>query len=80
VTVGTVTAIGARTKVGGPALAGVDVLVAESPEAVRRAWRELEATVSLVIVTAEAAEILGAGQPPAAGPAPSRPLVVVMPR
>jgi vacuolar-type H+-ATPase subunit F/Vma7 len=78
--VGTVTAIGARTKVAGLALAGVDVRVAESPEAVRRAWRELAPTVSLVIVTAEAAEVLRAGPAAAMEPGPDRPLMVVMPR
>jgi vacuolar-type H+-ATPase subunit F/Vma7 len=78
--VGTVTAIGARTKVAGLALAGVDVRVAESSEAVRRAWRELGPAVSLVIVTAEAAEILRAGPTAATEPEPSRPLMVVMPR
>ncbi len=77
---GTVTAIGARTRVGGLALAGVGVLVAESPEAVRRAWRELPPTVSLVILTAEAAEVLEAEPAATTEPDPSRPLIVVMPR
>jgi vacuolar-type H+-ATPase subunit F/Vma7 len=74
---GTVAAIGARTGVCGLALAGVDVLVAEEPEAVRRAWRALPGTTGLVILTAEAAEALGAE---ATVSAPSRPLTVVMPR
>ncbi|MCX4862508.1 hypothetical protein OHU11_05215 [Streptomyces sp. NBC_00257] len=74
---GTVTAIGARTGVCGLALAGVDVLVAEEPDAVRRAWRALPGTTGLVILTAEAAEALG---PEAMAPDPSRPLTVVMPR
>ncbi|MEU7059120.1 hypothetical protein [Streptomyces sp. NPDC046197] len=73
---GTVAAIGTRTGVCGLALAGVDVLVAEDPDAVRRAWRTLPATVSLVILTAEAAEALGSA---ATAPDPSRPLTVVMP-
>jgi len=73
---GTVAAIGARTDVGGLALAGVDVLVAEDPDDVRRAWRRLPRTVALVILTAKAAEALGAGVPE---PDPSRPLTVVMP-
>ncbi|WP_316740894.1 V-type ATP synthase subunit F [Streptomyces sp. MK7] len=77
---GTVTAIGARTKVAGLALAGVEVHVAESPEAIHRAWRELAPTVSLVIVTAEAAEILRAEPTAATEAGPSRPLMVVMPR
>lgn len=73
---GTVAAIGARSRVGGLALAGVDVLVAEHPEAVREAWRMLPGSVSLVIVTPEAAETLGTET---AAPDPSRPLTVVMP-
>ncbi|GAA2895517.1 V-type ATP synthase subunit F [Streptomyces mexicanus] len=77
---GTVAAIGARTKVAGLALAGVDVLVAESSEAVCRAWRQLPSAVRLVIVTAEAAEVLKAAETAATTPDPSRPLVLVMPR
>ncbi|MGV9406280.1 hypothetical protein ACWDU8_36005 [Streptomyces sp. NPDC003388] len=72
----TVVAIGARTRVCGLALAGVDVLVAEDPEAVRVAWRALPGTVCLVILTAEAAEVLGDA---ATAPDPDRPLTVVMP-
>ncbi|WP_369386539.1 V-type ATP synthase subunit F [Streptomyces sp. CG1] len=74
---GTVAAIGTRTSVCGLALAGVEVRVAEDPEAVRRAWHELPGTAALVILTAEAAEALGAE---IMMPAPSRPLTVVMPR
>lgn len=73
---GTVAAIGARSRIGGLVLAGVDVLVAEHPDAVRGAWRALPETISLVIVTPEAAEALGTGT---AAPDPSRPLTVVMP-
>jgi vacuolar-type H+-ATPase subunit F/Vma7 len=73
---GTVAAIGARTSVCGLALAGVDVLVADDPDSVRHAWRTLPGTVGLVILTAEAAEALGAE---AMAPGPSRPLTVVMP-
>ncbi|MDI1452852.1 hypothetical protein NHG22_03265 [Streptomyces sp. ATE26] len=69
-------AIGARTRVCGLALAGVDVLVAEDPDAVRVAWRALPGTVGLVILTAEAAEVLGDA---ATAPDPDRPLTVVMP-
>ncbi|MEU6370466.1 V-type ATP synthase subunit F [Streptomyces sp. NPDC046931] len=75
-TMGTVAAIGARSRVSGLALAGVDVLVAEHPDAVRKAWRTLPGTVSLVIVTPEAAEAL---ETETAEPDPSRPLTVVMP-
>lgn len=74
---GAVAAIGARSRVGGLALAGVDVLVAEDADAVRRAWRTLPGTVSLVIVTAEAADVLRRDE--AAEPDPSRPLTAVMP-
>ncbi|WP_225830244.1 V-type ATP synthase subunit F [Streptomyces sp. NK08204] len=73
---GTVAAIGARTGVCGLALAGVDVFVAQDPDAVRRAWAALPRTVGLVILTAEAAETLGSL---ATAPDPSRPLTVVMP-
>ncbi|MFE2102288.1 V-type ATP synthase subunit F [Streptomyces sp. PTD9-10] len=73
---GTVAAIGAWTSVSGLALAGVDVLVAEDPEAVRQAWQGLPGTVGLVILTASAAQALGAA---VAEPEPSRPLTVVMP-
>ncbi|WP_225101695.1 hypothetical protein [Streptomyces sp. CoH27] len=75
---GTVAAIGARTGVCGLALAGVDVLVAEDPDAVRLAWRTLPGTVRLVILTAEASEALGSAA--TALPDPFRPLTVVMPR
>ncbi|MFB7324741.1 V-type ATP synthase subunit F [Streptomyces sp. NPDC056190] len=73
---GTVAAIGARTDVCGLALAGVDVLVAEEPDAVREAWRTLPNTVGLVILTPVAAEVLGEA---ATAPRPARPLTVVMP-
>ncbi|MFB7507337.1 V-type ATP synthase subunit F [Streptomyces broussonetiae] len=73
---GTVAAIGSRTAVCGLALAGVDVRVAEDPDAVRRAWHGLPGTAAIVILTAEAAEALGTA---ATAPAPSRPLTVVMP-
>ncbi|OLZ63161.1 hypothetical protein AV521_39925 [Streptomyces sp. IMTB 2501] len=75
-TVGTVAAIGTRTSVSGLALAGVDVLVAEDPDAVRRAWQDLPGGIGLVILTASAAEVLGAA---VTEPDPSRPLTVVMP-
>lgn len=47
-------AIGAATELAGYALAGVDVIDAAQPDLVRRAWRELEGDVGLVLVTAEA--------------------------
>ncbi|MFL4903783.1 V-type ATP synthase subunit F [Streptomyces sp. MMS24-I2-30] len=58
-TMNTVAAVGARADVCGLALAGVDVVFAEDPDAVRRAWRALPATVGLVILTTEAARALG---------------------
>ncbi|MGX4688053.1 V-type ATP synthase subunit F [Streptomyces sp. JNUCC 63] len=76
---GTVAAIGTRVRVSGLALAGVDVRVAEDAEAVRRAWRALPPGVSLLIVTAEAAEALKGATGGAREPDPSRPLTVVMP-
>ncbi|MFE3169139.1 V-type ATP synthase subunit F [Streptomyces sp. NPDC059224] len=76
-TMGTVAAIGAGTSVGGLALAGVEVLAAECPDEVRRAWRELPGSVTLVILTAAAADTLGAE---ATEPDQARPLTVVMPR
>ena len=72
---GAVAAIGERTRVSGFLLAGVDVLVAEDPAAVRHAWSSLPAAVELVIVTAAAAAALG---PDLLARVP--PLVAVMPR
>lgn len=71
---GGVAAIGERTRVSGFVLAGVEVLVAERPEAVREAWNALPPGVGLVIVTPAAAAALGTR-----APAPEPPLVVVMP-
>ncbi|MCQ4042731.1 V-type ATP synthase subunit F [Streptantibioticus rubrisoli] len=56
---GTVAAIGERTKVAPLALAGVSVLPAEDPERVREAWAALPPDVTLVIVTPTAADALG---------------------
>ncbi|MFF4948787.1 hypothetical protein [Streptomyces chattanoogensis] len=67
-------AIGEQVRVAGLALAGVGVLVAEEPDAVRTAWRDVREEAELVILTPAAAEVLG--------PAPLervRPLTVVMP-
>ena len=77
---GTVAAIGARAEVGGLALAGVDILVADDADAVRRAWLALPRTVSLVIVTPDAADALQDRTGTTSGPDPSRPLIVEMPR
>ncbi|MER7467276.1 V-type ATP synthase subunit F [Streptomyces sp. NPDC097981] len=71
---GRVAAIGEQTRVAGLALAGVTVLVAEEPEAVRQAWQDLPQDVALVIVTPAAADTLG----PALLES-TRPLTAVMP-
>jgi vacuolar-type H+-ATPase subunit F/Vma7 len=55
-----VAVIGARTAVQGYGLAGAVVLVAEDPDAVRRAWTTLPADVGVVILTDPAkAALLG---------------------
>ncbi|MEU6538516.1 hypothetical protein [Streptomyces sp. NPDC047000] len=66
-----VAAIGERSRVAAWAAAGVVVLPARGPEAVRAAWRGLAADVGLVILTPAAAAVLG---PPEGGP-----LTAVMP-
>ncbi|MER8162032.1 hypothetical protein [Streptomyces sp. NPDC094472] len=55
-------------------LAGVTVVAAEEPDAVREAWRGLPPETALVILTPAAADALGPG--PVGG---TRPLTVVMP-
>ncbi|MEU5013442.1 V-type ATP synthase subunit F [Streptomyces sp. NPDC021749] len=54
-----VAALGEQVRVAGLALAGVTVLVAEHPDAVRTAWRDMEEDVGLVILTPAAADVLG---------------------
>lgn len=54
-----VAAIGADVLVRGLALAGVLVLPAEEPDAVRDAWRDLPSDVGLVLLTPDAAACLG---------------------
>ncbi|WP_257232339.1 hypothetical protein [Streptomyces sp. Rer75] len=71
---GRVAALGERTRVAGLALAGVTVVAAEEPDAVREAWRALAPGTELVILTPAAADALGPG--PLEG---VRPLTVVMP-
>ncbi|MGV9632382.1 V-type ATP synthase subunit F [Streptomyces sp. NPDC003487] len=75
-TVGRVAALGERARVAGLALAGVDVLVADDAEAVRRVWRSLPEGVDLVILTPAAAEAL---KPDSAAAGSHRPLIAVMP-
>ncbi|MBC9713898.1 hypothetical protein H9Y04_15110 [Streptomyces sp. TRM66268-LWL] len=69
-----VAAIGERLRVVGTAAAGVVVLPAEDPEAVRAAWRALPADVGLVMLTPAAADALGPELLDGAGP-----LTAVMP-
>lgn len=71
---GAVVVIGERARVSGFALAGAEVVVAEDPESVRRAWDALDDDAGLVIVTPAAAAALGT-EPLSAVP----PLVAVMP-
>ncbi|WP_258527974.1 V-type ATP synthase subunit F [Streptomyces sp. NBRC 110611] len=52
-------AIGEQVRVAGLALAGVTVLAAEEPEAVRDAWRDVRGGAGLVILTPAAADALG---------------------
>jgi vacuolar-type H+-ATPase subunit F/Vma7 len=56
---GTACAIGEQTRVAGLALAGVTVLAAEQPDAVREAFAALPGEVTLLIVTPAAADTLG---------------------
>lgn len=53
-------AIGERALVEGYALAGVDVVVAEDPTAIRRAWQGLPADVAVVVLTRSADAVLKA--------------------
>ncbi|AZQ39445.1 hypothetical protein EJ357_43440 [Streptomyces cyaneochromogenes] len=75
-TMGSVAALGERSRVAGLALAGAVVLVADGPEAVRRIWRSLPDGVDLVILTPAAAEALESDP---AAPRGRRPLTAVMP-
>ena len=49
-----IVAVGRWTELAGYPLAGVEVLDARTPEAVRRAWDSLPDDVALVLLTAEA--------------------------
>jgi vacuolar-type H+-ATPase subunit F/Vma7 len=50
-----IVAIGEELKLAGYALAGVEVVAADGPEAIQAAWNRLGTDVGLVLVTAEAA-------------------------
>ncbi|MFF5157670.1 hypothetical protein ACFY3N_15680 [Streptomyces sp. NPDC000348] len=73
---GRVAALGERARVAGLALAGAVVLVADDPDAVRRAWRSLPDGIDLVILTPAAARALESGS---ADGGARRPLTAVMP-
>lgn len=68
---GRVAAIGEAARVQGLGLAGVVVLPAEEPDAVRARWDALPDDVTVVVLTSRAAQALPSG----AGPR----LTVVMP-
>ena len=53
-----IVAIGRETALAGYALAGVEVLEADDPGAVRRIWSELGGDVGLVLLTAESRRAL----------------------
>ncbi|MEU7872110.1 hypothetical protein [Dactylosporangium sp. NPDC049140] len=57
--VATVAAIGAEAAIRGYAVAGVTVLPAGDPIAVRAAWQSLDPDVAVVVLTAQAARVLG---------------------
>ncbi len=69
-----VVAIGAQPLIAGFALAGVRLCPAADAAEVRAAWRTASVRAAVVILTAEAADVLGADRT-----APSAPLTVVMP-
>lgn len=69
-----VVAIGAQPLIAGLALAGVRLLPAIDADGVRAAWAEPEVQAAVVVLTAEAADALGAART-----APSAPLSVVIP-
>jgi vacuolar-type H+-ATPase subunit F/Vma7 len=71
---GAVVAIGDPARLAGYALAGVRVLPARTPSEASAAWRGMSGEVGLVLLTAAAAEAVGAGRQ-----APDGPLTVVMP-
>lgn len=74
---GSVVALGARNRVGGFALAGARVVVADTAVEVDAAWAGLGPDVAVVILTPAAAQVLGPRVQ--AVPAPGRPLCVVLP-
>lgn len=69
---GRIAALGETVRVQGFGLAGVVVLPADGAEEVRAAWRSLPPDVGILILTADAARVLGETER-------ARPLIVVMP-
>jgi vacuolar-type H+-ATPase subunit F/Vma7 len=55
---GRIAVLGEQSRVQGYALAGALVIAADDPDAVRSAWRRLDADVAVVIVTQRAAGAL----------------------
>jgi vacuolar-type H+-ATPase subunit F/Vma7 len=73
---GTVLALGERHLLEGFALAGVELIAADTPEDVLSAWRQVGEVDGLVFLTPEAAEVIGVS--PAETTA--GPMIVVLPR
>ncbi|MGN6635021.1 MAG: hypothetical protein ACTHJ6_06090 [Oryzihumus sp.] len=74
---GAVVALGSLSRMGGFALAGARVVAADTPDEVESAWAGLGPDVAVVILTPEAAQVLGARV--TSPPRPGSPLCVVMP-
>ena len=74
---GSVVVLGERSRVSGFALAGARVVPADDARTVLAAWQALDPDVAVVVLTPDAAAVLGAllDEPPR----PGRPLTVVMP-
>ena len=74
-----VVAIGERARVEGFGLAGVEVVVAEDPAAVRAAWAALGSDVGVALLTPAAHTALGSSGDDLLEVVPDRPLLVVLP-
>ncbi len=64
---GRIVALGEAVRVEGFSLGGATVLVAEDPDAVRRAWASLPDDVAVVVLTPGAAAALAAASAPREG-------------
>lgn len=69
-----VVAIGPESMMVGWSLAGVALCPAQTPDEVRVAWQTLPASVGVVVLAREAADVLGASLR-----APDAPITVVVP-